>query len=434
MHRRRETDHRMTRTLLSLTAIGGIVSAAGSLVAAVALAALMILGRDQLGAQSLMLGVLVLALATVAPALGLLAAWHAVRALAHKPAAPFGLPAWGWLLLALLLTLAGGQALFNLGVEPAVALGHILAAILASLLILAIPLGSARRQGWTIGRRAGTASLAWGALGGVGLAAIVEVMLLAGIVVAGFLILSLIDPSWIEQVAGTLESLNGGSGLGFEALAPRLGSPLVLLGGLLLVAALIPAIEEFVKSLAIPLVHASGRALAEMDAFLLGAAAGAGFTLIEGITNGAMALMQPSGWAMAMAARSGVAVIHVLASGLAGLAWHAGLVRRRWARALALFLVPIVLHGIWNGGAVTVAWLGLRSGSQPLNTEITGGNLLVLAVVTFLGAVFAGSVIALALLPRRLAQASTPQIAEAAALPLEPAATIAELPSDETGV
>ena len=432
MRHRRETDQRMRRVLLSLTAIGGIVAAAGSLVMAVALAALMIVARDELGAQSLMLGVLALSLAIVAPVLGLLAAWHAGRGLANKPAAPFGLPSWGWLLLALLLTLAGGQALFNLGLQPAVALGHILAAILASLLMLAIPVQAARRQGWTIGRRAGTTSLAWGALGGVGLAAIAEVIVVAGIVVAAALIVSFVDPSWTEQATGTLESLGGSGEPGLQALAPRLGSPLILLGGLLLMAGLIPVIEEFVKSLAIPLVYASGRTLTEADAFLLGAAAGAGFTLIEGITNGAMALMQPAGWAMAMAARSGVAVIHVLASALAGLAWHAGLVRRRWGRALALFLAPVVLHGIWNGGAVTIAWLGLRSGSQPLDTGVSGGNLLVLAVVTLLGAVFVGSVIALALLPRRLVEASAAPIAE-------PAAPIAELapvepPAGETGV
>lgn len=422
----------MRRVLLSLTAAGGIVTAGGSLAMAVALAALMILGRDELGAQSLMLGVLALSLAIVAPALGLLAAWHAGRGLANKPAAPFSLPGWGWLLLAVLVTLAGGQAMFNLGIQPAVALGHILVAILASLLMLAIPLGAARRQGWTIGRRAGTASLAWGALGGVGLAAIAEVIVLGGIVVAAALIVSFIDPSWSEQAAGALESLGGSGELGLEALAPLLGSPLILLGGLLLMAGLVPTIEEFAKSLAIPLVHASGRKLTQADAFLLGAAAGAGFTLIEGITNGAMALMQPAGWATAMTARSGVAAIHVLASALAGLAWHAGLVQRRWGRTLALFLASVALHGIWNGGAVTVAWLGLRSGSPPLNTGITGGNLLVLAVVTFLGAVFVGSVILLAILPRRLAEAPAAPIAEPAAPIAGPAPV--EPPAGETGI
>ena len=143
----------MRRTLLTLTLIGGIVAAAGSVVMAAGLAALMILARSELDGQGLMLGVLALLLATVAPALGLLAAWHAGRGLADKPAAPFSLPAWGWFFLALIVVLAGGQVLFNLGAEPAVALSHILAAILASLLMLAIPVGAARRQGKAISRR-----------------------------------------------------------------------------------------------------------------------------------------------------------------------------------------------------------------------------------------------------------------------------------------
>ncbi len=407
---RRETDQRMRRTLLSLTLIGGIVAAAGSLIMAVVLAALMILGRGVLNGQGLMLGVLALSLASVAPALGLLAAWHAGRGLADRPAAPFRLPAWGWLLLALVVVLAGGQALFNLGAEPAVALSHILTAILASLLMLAIPVGAARRRGWAISRRAGVGSLAWGALGGVGLAGIIEVILVAGIVIAAILVLNAINPTWVEDAARVFQGAGGAGGETLDALAPLLKSPVVLAGGLLLVAVLIPAIEEFVKSLAVPLVYASGRTLTRLDAFLLGAAAGAGFTLIEGITNGAMALIQPSGWAIAMAARSGVAVIHVLASALAGLGWQTGLVQRRWGKALALFGVSILLHGIWNGGAVTVAWLGLGVSSRPPNATAMGGNLPAVVFVALLGAALVGSLVSLAALPGRLVEMAPPPV------------------------
>ena len=197
----------------------------------------------------------------------------------------------------------------------------------------------------------------------------------------------------------------GGNGEGtLDALAPLLNSPLILVGGLFLAAVLIPAIEEFVKSLAIPLVHASGRSLAQLDAFLLGATVGAGFTLIEGITNGAMALIQPAGWAMAMTTRSGVAVIHVLASALGGLAWQSGLVQRRWGKALALFVAAVLLHGVWNGSAVFIAWLGLRSNSQSLDATAIGGNLLMLAIVALMGAVFVGSLVLLAILPGRLVE------------------------------
>jgi hypothetical protein len=398
----------MRRKLMTLTLIGGIVVAAGSLIMAAGLTALMIWGRDALGGQGLMLGVLALSLATVVPALGLLAAWHAGRGLADKSAAPFRLPAWGWLLSALIVVLAGGQALFNLGAELAVALSHILAAILASLLVLTIPVGAARRQGWAISRRAGVGGLAWGALGGVGLAVMFEAILMAGIVIAGILILSAINPAWVEDAAGILQGAGDAGEAALDALSPLLSSPLLLLGGLLLAAALIPAIEEFVKSLAVPLVHASGRSQTRLDAFLLGAAAGAGFALLEGITNGAMALIQPSGWAIAMTTRSGVAVIHVLASALAGLAWQTGLVQRRWGKALALFTAAVLLHGIWNGGAVLVAWLGLRASSQAPNTIAIWGNLLIPVIVALMGAGLLGSLVLLAVLPGRLARVAPP--------------------------
>lgn len=400
----------MRRTLLTMTLFGGIVAAVGSLFMAAGLAVLTVVGRDVLQGRWLVLETLALAFGFVAPVLGLLAAWHASRGLADKPAAPFRLPAWGWLLLALVVVLAGGQALFDLGIEPAVSLSHILAATLASLLMLAIPVGAAQRHGWTMSRRAGVGGLAWGALGGAGLAMVVEMMLLAVLVIAAVLILTAINPAWVEEVTAALRLAGGAGDASIAALAPFLSSPLILLGGLLLGAVLVPLIEEFVKSLAIPLVHASGRTLTPLDAFLLGASAGAGFTLIEGITNGAMALSQPEGWATAMAARSGVAVIHVLASALAGLAWHTGLVQRRWGKALGLFAAAVALHGAWNGGALSVAWLGLTAGGPSVNLAVVAGSLLVPVIVASLGAAFVGSLVLLAALPSRLARAAPPPV------------------------
>ena len=399
----------MRRNILTLTLAGGLTVGLASLTLAAGLALFMVLGRmggalAAVGDNGLLYWALIVAFGVVAPALGLLAAWHGWRGLQGKPSLPFRLPGWGWLLLALVGALVAGQVLFSAGLGGLTVVAHVLVAVLAALMMLAIPVGAARRHGWSIGRRAGATSLSWGALGGIGLAVVLELLLVLALLAGIVAFFALTRPGYWQMLAERLRDLPMTPQVDpTQALAPLLRSPLTLLGGLLVMAVLIPLIEEAAKSLAVPFVRLAQRPLTRLDAFLIGAAAGAGFTLIEGITNGATALAQPAGWSTAMLARSGVAVIHVLASALAGLGWHAGLVERRWGRGLALFALAVALHGVWNGGALTVAWLGLRNLDRPTTMGMVVGSLGVLLVVGLLGLVFLGSLIALAVLPGRLA-------------------------------
>jgi hypothetical protein len=281
---------------------------------------------------------------------------------------------------------------------------HILVAATAALLMLAIPVGAARRHGWSIGRRAGATSLSWGALGGVGIAILLELLLVIVLLIGMVAFFALTRPGYLQGLGERLRNLPMTPQVDpTQALTSLLTSPLVLLGGLLVGALLIPLIEEVCKSLAVPLVRLAERPLTRLDAFLIGAAAGAGFTLIEGITNGATALAQPAGWGAAMTARSGVAVIHVLASALAGLGWFELLAERKWGRGLGLFALAVLLHGVWNGGALIVAWLGLRNISQPTTFGMVLGSLSVLVVVGLMGLVFLASLVALAVIPGKLA-------------------------------
>ena len=156
-----------------------------------------------------------------------------------------------------------------------------------------------------------------------------------------------------------------------------------LAAGLLVIAVAAPLIEELCKSLAVPLVWLAGRPLTRIDAFLLGAAAGAGFALMEGITNGALALAEPQSWASLMLVRAGVAAIHALASGLAGLAWHAVLRERRWARGIGLFAAAVATHGAWNGGAFLVVWFGWRNMGREATLDVMYAMILALLICLF---------------------------------------------------
>jgi hypothetical protein len=397
----------MRRNILIMTVVLGVAAALASLTFGGGLALFAALaGSSGVFAEAEQNGLLLVALAlaagVVAPALALLAAWHGWRGLKGEVSPPFRLPGWGWFLLALVVMLALGQVAFSGGVEAGAVVAHVIVAVLAALLMLAIPVGAARRHGWSVGRRAGATSIAWGGLGGVGLALVLELMLAIAVVIVALIAIAIINPQLAAQLGLGMPPVTPDSDA-VEMFGPFLSSPLALLSGLLVIAVIVPLIEELTKSLAVPVVKWAGRPLTRLDAFLLGAACGAGFTLIEGITNGAMALAQPQGWATAMTARSGVAVIHVLASALAGLGWHAALVERNWRRGIALILGAVTLHGVWNGGALIVAWLGLRSAGRSATLDAIAGNLVAFVIVAGMGLVFLASLIALWALPGRLA-------------------------------
>jgi hypothetical protein len=404
----------MRQNILTMTVVMGIAVALASLTLGGGLALFAVIGAGTLaetGQNGLLFVALALAAGIVAPSLGLLAAWHGWRGLKGEVSPSFRLPGWGWFLLALIVALAVGQVAFSAGVEAAAVAAHVVVAVLAALLMLAIPVGAARRHGWSVGRRAGATSIAWGGLGGVGLAVLLEMMLVIALVIVVLIAIAIFNPDMVAGMGGGTPLVPDADPV--EMLGPLLSSPLALLGGLVTIAVIVPLIEELTKSLAVPVVRWAGRPLTRLDAFLLGAACGAGFTLIEGITNGATALAQPQGWATAMTARSGVAVIHVLASALAGLAWHAALSERNWRRGAGLFLGAVALHGVWNAGALIVAWLGLRNAGRMATLDAIAGNFFAFLVVIGMGLVFVLSLIALAALPGRLARHIAPGTSQA---------------------
>ncbi len=334
---------------------------------------------------------------------GLALAWAGGSALRGRPARRFRLPRWGWWLLAWIVALTLGQAAFSAGIKALVPVAHIAAGALPAFLFLSLALGSARRGGGAITARPVIGSMAWGGLGGVGTAMVLEVILALIAVVIFVIWLMATDPGLVRQLqAGALEFEKSGELQNLEDLMPRLISPLAMTGILAVIGIIVPSIEEGMKSLAVPIVALTGRKLARLDGFLLGAAAGAGFTLFEGVMNGALALSVPGGWAPLMAARAGTAAIHCCASGLAGLGWEAVLTERRWVRGIGLGLSAVVLHGAWNLFAGVQTVLGLRGPAAALD----GHSLWMLLLLGFMGLIWVGAVLLLALLPGRLARAS----------------------------
>jgi protease PrsW len=403
----------MRRLILILSIVMGLAAALLGPLLGVVLAALAWMGRtrasvDLLSTATIAAGVTILSLG-----FGLALAWDGWMALRGRPSSQFRLARWGWWLLALLVVLGLGQAAFSAGIRPLVPVAHIAAGALPAFLFLSLALGSARRGGGTITTRPMVGSMAWGGLGGVGLAMFLEIVLVMAGAAAVAVWLAVSEPDLIQQLqAGVLEFQESGDLQSLAGLMPYLTSPLVLFAILAAMGVVVPIVEEGVKSLAVPLVALTGRRLSPLDGFLLGAAAGAGFTLFEGVMNGVLSLSVPGGWAPLMLVRAGTAAIHCGASGLVGLGWAAVLGERRWARGIALGAAGVALHGAWNLVAGVQTVIGLRSLGVSGVPEVGQQPFLALIPFAFLGMVWIGTALLIALLPRRLASVPRPVVSD----------------------
>jgi RsiW-degrading membrane proteinase PrsW (M82 family) len=397
-----------------LAAVTGLLSAAGVLLLA-------ILGGDASG-NGLLLGTLGLGAGGFGLALGLLLAWEGWQAYRGRPAGRPRLPAWGWWLLALVLVLLAGQAVASKVGGLLLPLFHIAAAVIPALLFLALALGGTRPNGTAISDRAVVSAIAWGSLGSVGLALLLEGIVIVVVLLVLPPLIDIVAPGTLAHLQALLSEVQQGREPDLRLLQPLLRSPWVLIGGVLIMSVLVPLIEEAAKGLAVPLLALTGRQLTRLDAFLVGVAAGAGFAMVEGVTNGALALSQPSSWTTAMAARGAAAALHCVVTGLTGLGWHAIIVERNWLRGLGLGLAAVVFHGLWNLSAVGSAWLSLQHSGAGVPS--LAGNLLTGPVVGLMGVLFLVALIVLRWLPARL-QAHH-QIAAATVVPPE---TVEEQPS-----
>jgi hypothetical protein len=131
-----------------------------------------------------------------------------------------------------------------------------------------------------------------------------------------------------------------------ELLAPFLTEPAVIVTALLYMAALVPALEELFKPLGVWLF--AGKLKSQAQGFTLGALSGAGYALIETIGVSG----QTAEWAGLLFTRIGTGLLHITTSALMGgaivLAWR----ERRYLYLFGVYLLAVLLHGLWNTTAV----------------------------------------------------------------------------------
>lgn len=221
-----------------------------------------------------------------------------------------------------------------------------------------IPVGS-RQRGWGL----------------VSFSMLITTPALIFVEVAALLVLFVLFALWIStqpQLVLKLQQLAQQLTIGqpdaeavLALLSPYMQNPLVILGILVVVAGLVPLIEELFKPLG--LWALAGRNLTPGQGFAAGAISGGIFALIESLFY----LSNPAGenWAALVAGRAGTGLLHITTTALLGWAMAAAWQNGSYLRLGATYLLSCALHGLWNGLSILAGLSGAIDG-LPVNTPL----------------------------------------------------------------
>lgn len=310
--------------------------------------------------------------------------WHGTRALSKKSSRPILLlPVWGFaatfaLLILMLTSLDTTYLPFN-PLLPNI----IFATGMVPSLAAVTWFFDGRVEGITW--RRGLVALCSGATGSILLALILESLFPGILLILVFNLADLVD----EPVQALLHALSN------QDLAAALTSD-GFIYALVQIAIIAPLAEELAKPLfVIPILkHVSQR-----QAFLLGAAAGAGFAMVENAIY--------ANWGSHFAAgilllRAIGCAIHPLGAGLVALGWRDLLLRQENAAAnwIKRFGAAAGMHALWNGGSLLVITLAGAKFFGELSPKIdllgisAAGTTLAFLLVLGLAALWFGRALA----------------------------------------
>jgi len=167
------------------------------------------------------------------------------------------------------------------------------------------------------------------------------------------------------------------------------------------VGAIVPVIEEAVKSLAVLPI---ARRLSPSEAFVGGALGGAGYALFE-----ALFLTQPDpSWLTTMIGRGGASMMHAFTAaitcwGISQVAHH-----RRWGRLALAYLSSVTMHAAWNASVIAMGIAQINQEAGALQIPRVLESLALNAAPLLLGALSVMALVGLALGALRLTRSAAP--------------------------
>jgi len=261
-----------------------------------------------------------------------------------------------------------------------------------------IPLGSSQRA-WSV--------FACGVSLSPALAVIAEgIIILLGAIAVGLYLMG--DPERMLEIERLVNQVQNAPDMDsmLLLLGPVLKNPLTLLAALTLLSVFVPVIEETFKSLGVWLV--SNRISTPAQGFALGVLSGAGFALAESLFASATA---DASWAITLGMRAISGAMHMLAAGLVGWGIAYARLEKRYLRLIGMMFLAMLLHGVWNAGAVFTIAGGVGVMLSMPEFDILG-SIMLLAGTGLLFLLMTGMFLALILINIRLRTPITTSLPE----------------------
>ncbi|HEY60021.1 MAG TPA: PrsW family intramembrane metalloprotease [Anaerolineae bacterium] len=214
-----------------------------------------------------------------------------------------------------------------------------------------------------------------------------EVVILLTAIFTLFILLST-QPGWVE----TFEQLNA---LAYSVeldlqvierfLQTLIAEPLSASMLFIIVGAVMPLVEEFLKPLAMWAL--ARRNLSPSEGFVLGLLSGAAFALLE--SAGLVSQLSGIVWAPLVLLRFSTSLLHITASGLVGWGLASAWSKKLYKRAMLSFLAAAALHGVWNTLALALGFSPFLLSTEPAAFTLSGGQIIaVVLMITELIGIF----------------------------------------------
>jgi hypothetical protein len=173
---------------------------------------------------------------------------------------------------------------------------------------------------------------------------LMEILALFVVLLMGFVFLAAQPDnlSELSALAEQLQYLDQDPFAAFDLLEPYLFRPEVILTILFFAAGIVPIIEELFKPIGVWFL---GRGATPAQGFVAGLLSGGGYALFENLALSS----QSTDWALAVSARAGTSLLHMVTAGLMGWATVYAWKNRNYLWVIVAYLSAITIHGLWNG-------------------------------------------------------------------------------------
>jgi RsiW-degrading membrane proteinase PrsW (M82 family) len=183
---------------------------------------------------------------------------------------------------------------------------------------------------------------------------ITEILVLAAFSLVFFLATAQ-DPvmlKYYQNLPNLLQGLQGDSQAAQQLIGELAAKPAIIFSAIIIIAFLMPLIEELLKTFGILLMK--GRRLSPREGMLAGIVSGAGFGILEGMLFAVQTGMgiEPSAWIIFVVGRAAALVLHIFNGALNGYALARYWEDRKMVPLIGALLITLLVHGVWNLTAV----------------------------------------------------------------------------------